>query len=144
MEFDANKALEEVGFLLKKCFGILLLLIGATGGLIRMRMDDKLAHTNGQKFLVVFVGGLLSYLIGGVAKSADISHEIISLIGFVSGFIGYSVMKYIIDNEQAIFHNASNFIARLCDVVLEQISSWFESWKGWFKSKKEKSESKPL
>jgi len=63
MEFDANKALEEVGFLLKKCFGILLLLIGATGGLIRMRMDDKLAHTNGQKFLVVFVGGLLSYLI---------------------------------------------------------------------------------
>lgn len=134
MEFDFQKTVDEVTIFLKKFAGIILLLTGVAGAGARLAMDSKIAHTNGQRFVIVFVGGIFSYLVGGVARSANISHEIISLIGFVCGMFGYSIMKYVIDNEQAIFHNFSNFVARLCDVVLVQIAEWFKSWH-FFKNK---------
>lgn len=138
MDFDPQKIVTEVSYLLKKFAGVVLLLMGVAGAGTRLVMDTKLAHSNGQRFVIVFVGGLFSYLVGGVARSASLSHEIISLIGFLCGMFGYSVMKYVIDNEEAILHNASNFVARLCDVVLSSVADWIKSWKNPLKRGEDK------
>lgn len=141
MEFDLQKAIDETTIFLRKFAGVILLLMGVAGAGTRIIIDSKIAHTNGQKFVILFSGGVFSYLIGGVAKSANLSHEIISLIGFICGMFGYSIMKYVIDNEQAIFHNFSNFMARVCDVILDSIRDWFENWSIFKKQKENKNES---
>ena len=128
MDFNLQQTFEEITIFLKKFAGVLLLLLGATGATTRMAIDKNIAHTSGQKFVIVFSGSIFSYLIGGLARSANFSHELISLVGFMCGMFGYSIMRYIIDNEQVLFHNTSNIIARICDVILSSIATKVKTW----------------
>lgn len=142
MDFDVQTAIEQGIALVKKFFGAVLITMGITGGFVRMKMDNDIAHSKGQKFLVVFVGGIFAYMTGGLARKADLGHEWMSLIGFFSGFTGYSIMKYVIENEKAIFHNASLYIAKFFDIILEETQGWFREFGLNAKNKKKLKKSK--
>jgi len=116
------QTLKEV--LEKSSIGTILFIIGVTGGTARLMIDGGKKHTYGQRFLIVLMGGIISYLVGGIAEEMHISYKWLSFIGFFCGMFGYSVMKYVIDNEQSAFHTTANYFSKFLDIIINRVADW--------------------
>jgi hypothetical protein len=114
---------------LKKSSVSFIVLIGFASAGARQLIDSNKNHTYGQRVVIILMGGIVAYLVGGIATTFEFSHEWLSLIGFMCGFFGHSIMKYIIDNEQAAFHTISTGLAKLIDLAVDKIASWIPSKK---------------
>ena len=125
---DAIKK-SEILTAIKKSSGALLFIFGMSAGLIRISMEKGKKYTNGEKFLVAFTGGLSSYLFGGVAGVFLKDPQWLALIGFFSGFLGFSILNYILENEKMIMHDSATKIGRLVDLLIDRITSIFGSKK---------------
>ena len=125
---DAIKK-SEILTAIKKSSGALLFIFGMSAGLIRISMEKGKNYTNGEKFLVAFTGGLSSYLFGGVAGVFLKDPQWLALIGFFSGFLGFSILNYILENEKMIMHDSATKIGRLVDLLIDRITSIFGSKK---------------
>ena len=112
---------------LKKGSVSFIVLMGFAAAGARQLVDSNKTHSYGERVVVVLMGGIVSYLVGGIATTFELSHEWLSLIGFICGFFGYSIMKYIIDNEQAAFHTVSTGLAKFIDIAVDKIASWIPS-----------------
>ena len=125
---DAIKK-SEILIAIKKSSGAILFIFGMSAGLIRVSMEKHKKYTKGEIFLVSFTGGLSSYLFGGVAGIFFKDPQWLSLIGFFSGFLGFSILNYILENEKMIMHDSATKIGKLVDLFIDRITSVFGSKK---------------
>lgn len=114
---------EIIDFFKKAGFDILLIM-GFTGAISRTMIEGNTKHTLGQKFVIVLMGGIVSYIVGGIAKSLGITPQWLSFVGFMCGMFGYSIMKYIIGNEKAMFHSLAIMLSGTINTALTRLVSW--------------------
>jgi hypothetical protein len=129
MQSTLTQLFQELLVSLKKSSISIIVLIGFASAGARQLLDSNKSHTYGQRVVIILMGGIVAYFVGGVATTFKLSHEWLSLIGFMCGFFGHSIMKYIIDNEQAAFHTISTGLAKLIDIAVDKIGSWIPSKK---------------
>lgn len=123
------EAFTEIVNFIKRIGVNIVIIMGFAGALSRIVIEGGKKHTLGQRFVIVAMGGIVAYFAGNIANYYKISPEWMSFIGFMCGMFGYSIMKYIIDNEKNAFHRIAMLISKFFDMALSRLLTWIPTKK---------------